>query len=115
MGIGMNGVGAHYVMSAKNIHRIRTIYKKGNLHYTRAHMSRVHHVRKRKYIRQRQTQFGVYIPTDVHDALVLDKNNNNGKWKESMQKEMGGIRDHRTFLFLPPGSEPPEGYQEAPL
>jgi hypothetical protein len=52
---------------------------------------------------------------DIHDAMILDKNNNNGKWKESIQKEMGGIRDHGTFLFLPPGSEPPEGYQEAPL
>jgi hypothetical protein len=78
-------------------------------------MSRIHHIQKRKYTRQRQTQFGVFIPSDVHDAMMLDKSNNNKNWKESMQKEMGGIRDHGTFLFLFPGSKPPEGYQEAPL
>jgi hypothetical protein len=32
-----------------------------------------------------------------------------------MKKEVNGIQGHGMFLFLAPGSEPPEGYQEAPL
>ncbi len=55
------------------------------------------------------------MPHDVNDALELDKENNNNNWKDSMGTEIGGIREHNTFKFLPPGSDPPEGYQEAPL
>jgi hypothetical protein len=36
-------------------------------------------------------------------------------WGDSVKKEMNGIREHNTFHFLPPGSKPPEGYQEGPL
>lgn len=36
-------------------------------------------------------------------------------WKTAMKKEIDGIREHGTFLFLPPGAKPQEGYQEAPL
>ncbi len=96
------------------IRRINAIYKHGNYHYTRAHLIRIRHLKKR-YIRKRQTQFGILVPHDVNDALELDKENNNNEWKDSMGTEIGGIMEHNTFKFLPPGSHPPEGYQEAPL
>jgi hypothetical protein len=32
-----------------------------------------------------------------------------------MKKEIQGIQNHGTFIFLSPGASPPEGYQEAPL
>jgi hypothetical protein len=94
--------------------RINAIYQHGNYHYTRAHLTRIRHL-KGKYIRKRQTQFGILVPIDVHDAMALDKENNDTKWGDSMEKEIGGIRENNTFKFLPPGSEPPEDYQEAPL
>jgi hypothetical protein len=100
---------------SKNIRRIRSTYDQGNFHYMRAHISHIRHLNKRKYTRKRKTQFCIFVPTDVYDAMVLDKDNNNNKWQESIQKEMGGIMDRKTFVFLPPGSVPPEGYREAPL
>jgi hypothetical protein len=42
--------------------------------------------------------------------MALEKGNNNNKWGESVRKEIEGIKEHSTFKFLPPGSEPPEGY-----
>lgn len=70
---------------------------------------------KNIYIRRRQTRFGILVPKDVHDAMILDQENKNNKWGDSISNEMGGIMKHETFLFLPPGSTPPEGYQEGPL
>lgn len=101
--------------TSKIIRRIKSMYKHGNYHYTRAHFSRVRRLHKSKYIRKRQTQFGVLVPIDVRDAELLDAQNKNHKWGDSIKKEMKGIMDHKTFLFLPPGSKPPEGYQEGPL
>lgn len=102
------------VNNHKTIRRIRSIYKNGNYHYTRAHLTCLRHLTKR-YIKRRQTQFGILVPNDVHDADILDKENGNSMWGDSVKKEMGGIREHNTFHFLPPGSKPPEGYQEGPL
>ncbi len=62
-----------------------------------------------------KTQFWILASTDIHDAIALDKENNNTKWEESIKKEIGGIKEHNTFKLLPPSSEPPEGYQEGPL
>jgi hypothetical protein len=101
--------------NSKIIRRIKSMYKHGNYHYTRAHFSHIRRLHKPKYIRKRQTQFGVLVPVDVRDAELLDMQNKNHKWGDSIKKEMKGIKDHETFLFLPPGSEPPEGYQEGPL
>ncbi len=62
----------------------------------------------KRYIKRRQTQFGILVPNDVQDADTLDKENGNNMWGDSVKKEMNGIREHNTFHFLPPGSEPPE-------
>jgi hypothetical protein len=58
---------------------------------------------------------GVEIPRNTKEALHLDKKNKNNMWKVAMRKEIQGIQDHGTFLFLPPGATPPERYQEAPF
>ncbi len=102
------------INNSKTLRRINAIYHQGNYHYTRTHLARMRHTKK-GYIRKRQTQFGVLVPYDVRDAKILDKDNKNNKWDESITKEMTGIREHKTFLFLPPGSEPPADYQEASL
>jgi hypothetical protein len=96
------------------LRRVKAIYNKGNFHYTRAHLTRMRHMRK-GYTRKGQTQFGITVPNDVHDARTLDNENGNNKWGDSIKTEMSGIMDHETFRFLPPGSKPPEGYQEGPL
>jgi hypothetical protein len=100
---------------SKSIRRIKSIYQQGNGHYTRAHITKIRHLRHNKYVRRRETQFGIEVPYNVKDAALLDERNNNTKWGDSIKTEMTGIRSHETFLFLPPGSDPPEGYQEAPL
>ena len=58
---------------------------------------------------------GVVVPRDPKEALELDKKNGNTKWQDSMTTEIDGIQDHETLRFLPPGSEPPKGYQFAKL
>jgi hypothetical protein len=58
---------------------------------------------------------GVEIPRNIREALFLDAQNKDGKWKLVMKTEIEGIRNHGTFIFLEPGAEPPPGYQEAPL
>jgi hypothetical protein len=62
-----------------------------------------------------QSYRGVEIPRSIREALQLDKQNQDSKWQEAMKKEIDGIQEHKTLKFLPPGSKPPEGYQQAPL
>jgi hypothetical protein len=71
--------------------------------------------RAKVYPLQMQSFMGIEIPRNVKEALKLDKKNKNNFWAEAIKKEVGGIQDHGTFHFLPPGAKPPIGYQEAPL
>ncbi len=71
--------------------------------------------RKKTYPMKRESFLGVEIPRNVREALMLDAQNKDGKWKLAMKTVIEGIWNHGTFLFLEPGAEPPPGYQEAPL
>jgi hypothetical protein len=71
--------------------------------------------RTKKFPIKMETFMGVEIPRNTKEALYLDRKNKNDKWKVAMKTEIDSIQGHGTFLFLPPGSKPPEGYQEAPL
>ena len=69
--------------------------------------------RKKKYIRMlRQAQlckvrthkegpkfqFGVRVPRNYKEALVLDKPNSNNHWQEAIQKELDQIKEYETFI-----------------
>ena len=60
-------------------------------------------------------QFGVPVPRNVKEAHEMDKQNGDNRWKEAIEKEMKGLHDHQTFKFLDPKTNPPAGYQFAPL
>ncbi len=71
--------------------------------------------RKKVYPVRRESFLGVEIPRNTKEALLLDEQNKNNLWVESMRTEIKGKQGHGTLLFLDPGAQPPEGYQEAPL
>jgi hypothetical protein len=100
---------------SKTIHRIRRMYKHIDWKESTYPHSRKVIRRGKAYPIQMQSLLGVEVPRNTREALRLDKKNNNNLWKMAMKKEIQGIQDHGTFLFLPPGALPPEGYQEAPL
>ncbi len=58
---------------------------------------------------------GIEITRNVREALRLDKRNKKSFWQDTIKTEISGIQNHGTFLFLPPGFDPPGGYQETPL
>jgi hypothetical protein len=75
--------------------------KKGSCHYTRAQLTRMRHL-KRSYVRRHQTQFGILVPSNVRNALILDKENKNNKWEESVKRETGGIIEHKDLPISTP-------------
>jgi hypothetical protein len=96
--------------TSKVIRRVNAIYKNWSCNQMQCYVRM-----ENKSWKWRETQFGIQVPTDVEDATNLDRENGNNKLQESIDKEMSGIKDRGTFLFLPPGSLPPDGYQEGPL
>jgi hypothetical protein len=95
--------------------RLRQMYyEKGARNSTYPYSRRVLQ-HKKTFPMKMQTYMGIEIPRNTKEALYLDKKNKDGLWKGAIKKEIDGIRGHGTFLFLPPGAKPPEGYQEAPL
>jgi hypothetical protein len=64
--------------------------------------------RKKVHPIKMQSFLGIEIPRNTKEALLLDEKNKDGMWKAAMKVEIDGIKDHGTFLFLPPGAEPPE-------
>ncbi len=95
--------------------RIRRMYSNVKLGDTYYPYSRRVIRRKKIYPIKMQTFMGVEIPRNSKEAIYLDKKNGDNKWGEAMGREIGGIQEHKTLLFLPPGADPPEGYQEVPL
>ena len=55
-------------------------------------------------------KFGLCIPRDYKDALLIDKSNNNTHWQTAIQLELDNIDAHRTFRDLGPGTPLPSGY-----
>lgn len=60
-------------------------------------------------------KFGVRVPKNVKEAYALDKANGNTLWAESMDKELAGLNEFKTFRALEPGARPPPGYTYVPL
>ena len=55
-------------------------------------------------------KFGLCIPRDYKDALLIDKSNDNTHWQNAIQLELDNIDAHRTFRDLGPGTPLPSGY-----
>jgi hypothetical protein len=100
---------------SKSLYRIRRMYNHIDWRESTYPYSRKAIRRRKTYPIQMQSIMGVEVPRNTKEALQLDKKNKNNMWKIAMKKEVQGIQDHGTFIFLPPGTPPPEGYQEAPL
>ena len=55
-------------------------------------------------------KFGLHIPHDYKDALLIDKSNDNTHWQNAIQLELDNIDAHCTFRDLGPGTPLPSGY-----
>ena len=60
-------------------------------------------------------KFGIKIPNTVRDALLLDRENGNHLWVESIAKEMDGLDEQQVWEFHPPDYKPGSDYQFAKL
>jgi hypothetical protein len=58
-------------------------------------------------------KFGVRVPRNVMEALILDKENGNTLWKDAIKKEMTKIIEFQVFKILADG-KPPIGYKKIP-
>jgi hypothetical protein len=58
-------------------------------------------------------KYGVLIPRTTEEAYEHDQKNGDNLWGDAMFDEVQTQVDYRTYQFLEPGAEPPEGYQEA--
>ena len=55
-------------------------------------------------------KFGLRIPRDYKDALLIDKSNSNTQWQNAIQLELDNIDAHCTFRDLGLGTPLPSGY-----
>ena len=58
-------------------------------------------------------KFGVQVPRNTKEALLLDKQNKNELWKEAIAKEMNKIVEFQVFRKSADG-KPPPGYKKIP-
>ena len=54
-------------------------------------------------------KFGVRVPRNTNEALLLDQQNQNNLWKEAIAKEMSKIVEFQVFQPAVNG-KPPPGY-----
>jgi hypothetical protein len=104
--------------------RLRNIYEPtesspdGSFIYRRARRvlrRTTKHENKKPFLDEPAIVLGVPVSRNPTEAAAFDKANGNTLWMDSNKKEVDGIQEHGTFVFLPPGAKPPEGYQKAPL
>ena len=60
-------------------------------------------------------KFGVKVPNNVRDALILDRINKNTLWADAMTKEMSALNSAKCFLYYPPDYKFGSEFQYAPL
>ena len=58
-------------------------------------------------------KFGVRVPRDMKEALLLDQQDKTNLWKEAIAKEMPKIIEFQVFKTASNG-KPPEGYEKIP-
>ena len=47
-------------------------------------------------------KFGIKVPNNVREVLILDKENVNNLWAEAIQKEMTALNQASVFIYHPP-------------
>ena len=58
-------------------------------------------------------KFGVRVPRNIKEALVLGKENKNTLWIQAIKKEMNKIMEFEVFS-IPKDGKPPNGYKKIP-
>ena len=56
-------------------------------------------------------KFGFEVPRNLADAIRLDKENKNTRWKDAMALELSQIMEYKTFLDRGYGDKRPPGYK----
>ena len=59
-------------------------------------------------------KFGVRVPRNRQEALVIDKINGNNLWEEAIEKEINQLLFYDTFDIKGTGEKAPDGYQKIP-
>ena len=70
---------------------------------------------KRIQKKSKVIKFGITVPNNVKEALILDKENGNNLWAEAIQKEMTALNKASVFIHYPPNHKIDPQYQYAPL
>ena len=55
-------------------------------------------------------KYGIRVPRNYKEAMMLDKLNGNRKWGDAVDKEMSKIKSYKTATSLGKGAKTPEGY-----
>ncbi len=59
-------------------------------------------------------KFGVRVPRNVKEALMLDRENGNTYWQEAMDAELDQLNEYNTFRSVGHNARTPDGYQCIP-
>ena len=60
-------------------------------------------------------RFGIKIPRNTQEALILNKDNGNTLWAEAIAKERTVLKHYSVFVFYPSSTKILSDYQWAPL
>ena len=71
----------------------------------------------RSYRHSRKYMFGFEIPKNYADAVRMDEENGNEKWKDAIDRELSGVDEYTTFEDLGhrDNINPPREYQQIKL
>jgi hypothetical protein len=58
-------------------------------------------------------KFGVRVPRNLKEAILIDQQSKDNAWKEAIKKEMDKIMEYETFR-MPPDGKPPPDYKKIP-
>ena len=74
----------------------------------------IHQARLKNFRGQPKYKYGVQVPRDHREAMILDERNNNNRWAKAAEKELQQILDYDTFKSLGKGAPVPEGHTLIP-
>ena len=96
----------------KNIHNVSKITRLLNKYEIKIRrISR----NKRNEKKGARTKYGIEIPRNVKEALIMDERNGNTLWADAIMKEMSALEKAKVWSFYPPHHKLPPDYQYAPL
>ncbi len=64
--------------------------------------------------KSKQYKFGVEVPRNPSHALVLDEQDGNNEWRESIKAEIDQIKEYEVFRVIPDGAPTRTGYKQIP-